>query len=360
MDNQIIVFDVEIPAFQNNRIFDHVFSAMYPGGSLISLLYEKAAEAGWNMITSDVFLSQRPAFSRAVCFSNEATPMLRKLIKCGVEPRVLYSGESPNVAWSFYHSLSNRSVCFQNSVLFNGMDVRCKSNCFQPLYWPCSRREMEAGVPWKERMMLCAVMSCKGRSMPNWANWKSRYVQPFRNVRMKLQDWVDPFLRVDDLYETRLKAIEEYAGKAGFQLYGRGWDAAIRHWPRFKRLSFANAPKIMYEDKIIGLSKYKFVLCYENCIFPGYITEKIFDGLFGGGVPVYYGAPDIADYVPQDCFIDAKQFSSFAELWEHLTSMTKVRWEEYRSSIRDFLASELFEPFKDTTIAEKYLKWLTQ
>ncbi len=361
MDVQIIVFDVEIPLFQNNRIFDRRFAAKYPGALLASVLYEKAASAGWDMMTADVFLSKRPGFSRAVCLSNETTPMLSHLIKAGVEPKVLNSGESPNVAWKFYHELASRSEPFQYAVLFYGANERCKSDYFEQFYWPCSGREMEMGLPWNERMMLCMVVSCKGRSTPNWANWRSRCIQPIRDFNRKIQDWIDPFLKVEDLYETRLRAIEEYAKKSDFQLYGEGWDAAIRYWPRFKRVSFANAPKVVvYEEKTQVLFAYKFALCYENCVFPGYITEKIFDGLFGGGVPIYYGAPDITDYVPQDCFIDARQFGSFSHLWDHIASMTKARWEGYRECIRDFLASERFEPFKDTVIADKYFNWLTK
>lgn len=50
-------------------------------------------------------------------------------------------------------------------------------------------------------------------------------------------------------------------------------------------------------------SQYKFVLNFENSSTDGYVTEKIFNVLAAGVVPVYHGAPDIAEYVNKDCFV---------------------------------------------------------
>ena len=44
------------------------------------------------------------------------------------------------------------------------------------------------------------------------------------------------------------------------------------------------------------------------------MTEKLFDCFFSGTVPVYWGAPDVFDWVPADCFIDMRQFTDFAQL----------------------------------------------
>jgi hypothetical protein len=202
------------------------------------------------------------------------------------------------------------------------------------------------------------VVSSKARNTPNWTNWKSRCIQPIRDINRKIRDWIDPFLKVDDLYEMRLSAIEAYSHKTEFNLYGKGWDTAIKYWPRFIQLKFAHLPRAC-EDKVKVMEGYKFALCFENCAFPGYITEKIFDGFFAGCVPVYLGAPDITNYIPQDCFIDFRRFTSFAELWDFLQSMTYSKWNSYRENIRGFLSSESFEPFKDTTTANKFLSWLT-
>ncbi|MBN2183155.1 MAG: hypothetical protein JW715_14685 [Sedimentisphaerales bacterium] len=358
MNKKLIVFDVELPPFKNNRILDSAYASQFPGASVIPCLRNIARKADWDMMTADVFLSRHPGFSRAVCLSNEATSLLPQLIKAGVEPKVLNSGESPNVAWKFYHNLPEQSRLFKYSCLFHGIKERCSTGNFEHFYWPCNGRKMAEGLPWNQRSLLCMIVSSKARNTPNWASWRSRLFQPVRIFKQILHDRIDPFLKVEDLNEIRLQAIEVYAEKSEFRLFGKGWDAAIKHWPRFKNVRFVHKPQAC-KDKLQIMENYKFALCFENCAFPGYITEKIFDGFFAGCVPVYLGAPDITDYVRQECFIDFHRFTSFAELWDYIQSMTHTKWKAYRENIREFLASESFKPFKDTTIAEKYFGWLT-
>ena len=42
---------------------------------------------------------------------------------------------------------------------------------------------------------------------------------------------------------------------------------------------------------------FKFHINMENTLINGYISEKVFNGAMAGGIPVYFGAPDIAKYV---------------------------------------------------------------
>jgi len=46
------------------------------------------------------------------------------------------------------------------------------------------------------------------------------------------------------------------------------------------------------------MRKYKFVLAFENNILDGYVSEKYWEALQEGVVPIYFGAPDIDKYEP--------------------------------------------------------------
>lgn len=48
---------------------------------------------------------------------------------------------------------------------------------------------------------------------------------------------------------------------------------------------------------------YKFAITFENSHLPGYTTEKLFSGLLGDTVPIYFGNPDIKDLVNPARFI---------------------------------------------------------
>jgi hypothetical protein len=93
-------------------------------------------------------------------------------------------------------------------------------------------------------------------------------------------------------------------------------------------------------------AKYKFVLAFENSIATDYVTEKFFEPIAGGAVPVYRGAPEVAELAPaEDCYIDAATFSSGRELGRYLDHLdghdeeylAYQRWRE-RGPSPSFLA----------------------
>ena len=67
------------------------------------------------------------------------------------------------------------------------------------------------------------------------------------------------------------------------------------------------------------LRSYKFTLAFENSICADYVTEKFFDPLVAGSVPVYLGAPNIEEFAPGDhCYINVANFPSPQRLAEYL------------------------------------------
>lgn len=54
-------------------------------------------------------------------------------------------------------------------------------------------------------------------------------------------------------------------------------------------------------------NKYKFIICFENSLSDGYITEKIFNVFFSRSIPVYLGPNDKLRYFNKDCFIDLSE-----------------------------------------------------
>ncbi|ACI64399.1 predicted protein [Thalassiosira pseudonana CCMP1335] len=42
---------------------------------------------------------------------------------------------------------------------------------------------------------------------------------------------------------------------------------------------------------------YKFHITMDNSLVDGYVSEKVFNGALGGGIPIYFGATDVGSYV---------------------------------------------------------------
>lgn len=57
--------------------------------------------------------------------------------------------------------------------------------------------------------------------------------------------------------------------------------------------------------------RYKYCIAIENSIAKDYVTEKVYDALAAGCLPIYLGAPNIAEFVPTpDSIIDYQQLGS--------------------------------------------------
>jgi hypothetical protein len=70
------------------------------------------------------------------------------------------------------------------------------------------------------------------------------------------------------------------------------------------------------------LARYRFTLAFENAVDEDYVTEKFFDPLCTGSVPVYLGAPNIDDFAPgQHCFINVAKYDSPRHLAAHLIEL---------------------------------------
>ncbi|GHT84512.1 alpha-1,3-fucosyltransferase [Bacteroidia bacterium] len=81
----------------------------------------------------------------------------------------------------------------------------------------------------------------------------------------------------------------------------------------FHNKDVANDTGYLTKQKI--LSGYKFVISFENAIYDDYVTEKFYDPLLAGSIPVYLGAPNIDVFSPgENAFVDVRKYSDPAEL----------------------------------------------
>jgi hypothetical protein len=70
------------------------------------------------------------------------------------------------------------------------------------------------------------------------------------------------------------------------------------------------------------IARYKFTFAFENAISRDYVTEKFFDPLLAGSVPVYLGAPNVEEFAPgRQCFIDASHFDTPQALARYLMQL---------------------------------------
>jgi hypothetical protein len=67
------------------------------------------------------------------------------------------------------------------------------------------------------------------------------------------------------------------------------------------------------------IARYRFTLAFENSITEDYVTEKLYDPLIAGSVPVYLGAPNVEEFVPGDhCYINVTDYDGPEHLARYL------------------------------------------
>ena len=136
-----------------------------------------------------------------------------------------------------------------------------------------------------------------------------------------------------ELYSERERAYSYFEKKRPeqFDFYGVLWENTSH--PCYRGT---------VKSKKDTFQRYKFALCFENTSdIHDYVTEKIFDCICSGIVPIYAGAPNIMEYLSKDSFIDYFAFNSLDELDDYLIAMDEQQYNSYIAAGKEILSSDL-------------------
>lgn len=161
-----------------------------------------------------------------------------------------------------------------------------------------------------------------------------------------------------DLCYLRTKIALDGHNLGKIDIYGQGWPDGISiensRWENRK------------ERKEEILRNYHFNLCFENTNTDYYCTEKIWDSIKYGCLPIYYGEGNkIYEDFPKNSFLDYCEFESSEALFKYIDQMTV---EEFRN--RQNLCIEVFnkickkfdfhKPYEETVINPGMLTRIVQ
>jgi hypothetical protein len=360
----IIAICFDINQFQTNRIFDAEWAKKFPGALWAAAFAESNENLGCQVVTGDIALSHvRSGYWRAadivVIQDLDAFHGL-ELVNLGARPGVLLGFESPMYAFGFYDKLHEFIQRFPHRILFSGafQDFQLTPGInYQACFPSFSVNDHIPFVPWHERDFLVMVASNKF--------WKELFKIPLFCNPLRYWPWLKSIfgsLRSmslaqaikSELHTKRLEAIEFFGGRKRLCLYGPGWSELQklpRDWQRRLRQILGNLNPRACDDKIATISGYKFAICYENVIYPGYVTEKIIDCFVAGVVPVYLGAPDIEKHVPVDSFIDMRKFKQFSDLEAYLDQISEEQAQKLLKAGKAFLQSQEGQKYSFTGLA---------
>lgn len=211
---------------------------------------------------------------------------------------VLFMWEPPTQMCNMYRTKYLKSF----SKIYTWNDDLVDNKRFFKFYYPVLQPMIDNPPSFEEKKLCTMVSSDKSSSHPN------------------------------ELFSERRKVIHffEQLHTDDFEFYGNFWDPHEFHSYRGK-----------IDHKLDTIKNYRFYICYENMRdIKGYVTEKIFDCFAASVVPVYWGASNIEEFIPGNCFIDRRKFSSLESLYAYLKNMKKEEYEKYLANIKEYLKSD--------------------
>ena len=196
------------------------------------------------------------------------------------------------------------------------------------------------GKVFSERKLGCMVANVPNPAplLPRHSGWGMMR----KGWSFSLCTWWNYAREGGSLYRERLSIAACFAELAPdeFDIFGPDWD-------RINNPAIRKAWKGPWAGSKLDLfGNFRFTIAYENCRNDaGYISEKIFDAMLGGTVPVYMGNERIAELVPPASFVDARAFGSRQALLEYMAGMSEAEWKRMRMAGEEFLRNGAEERF---------------
>jgi len=124
-----------------------------------------------------------------------------------------------------------------------------------------------------------------------------------------------------DLNWLRMAFLKQGWKRRRVDIYGQRWpDSMAKEDSRAGNWS---------DRKMAILRNYDICLALENTSFDYYCTEKIWQSIAGGCLPIYYGAGNrIYETFPRGSFIDASEFKSVEDIYTYIDSMSRQEYCE--------------------------------
>ena len=334
----IISISAEIKELQQNNIRNQQICKKYSGSEWVFHLYEKAKHLH-RIVTCDVALDH---VKKGVWNAGEVyviqhmdDSISSQLISFGSIPFLILSFESPLYQGGFYDNAKQFINNFKYKILFNGLilnDGVSKTNFSQVRFPSYSLNDISFHHSKNRIDKIVTVYSNQYMHHKKIKNSKSlnELTWAFRKLVSELRFGSHMAKTINhsqyQLHDKRLELTHDLLTLNFLDLYGRGWNDFSNlpdAWQKKLKKNFKEGEGRLIDNKLKCLARYRFCLCIENFEYPGYITEKIIHCMVAKSIPIYYGAPNIKEHIPSECYIDAREFENVDLLVEHLLEMNK-------------------------------------
>ena len=105
-------------------------------------------------------------------------------------------------------------------------------------------------------------------------------------------------------------------------------------------------------------SQFKFIVTMENSQQENYITEKVLQGLFAENIPIYWGSPNIGNYINPQRIVSLKDESSIKQTIECMRHLA-INPDEWLETVRQPWRGPLADTLTPTCLSQECVKKLS-
>lgn len=295
------------------------------------------------------------------------------LVKLGAIPLISICYEGPFIGHSYYEKINYFGKLFKKIIIYdnNYPNLQFNKNKILNVGFPCiESHQIETHFKaltkkeWDTKKLIVGIWANKHYSLH-----KGKILYHLKNKHYKyliyeiLSKLISKTYRANlknQLIDKRNQTFINISKIVKFDLIGKGWHSS-HEVPKKVRLKMNKYKNNIFDGSLHKFEKltkneiykdYKFALCFENTSSKSYITEKIFDCFVNKIIPIYLGAPDINNYVPENCFIDYRSFNNDQQLIDFLENFTLNDANKYLYNAQKFLLSKDIKKNKCEFFAE--------
>ena len=111
---------------------------------------------------------------------------------------------------------------------------------------------------------------------------------------------------------TRMRALKALSQYGGVEIYGPHTGRPV-------------------PSKFEVARDFKFMLCFENDLFPGYVTEKLLDAYLCETIPLYWGDLGRESHINRGALINAAEYRSLEDFSRLVGNLSAVEYESIYS-----------------------------
>lgn len=146
--------------------------------------------------------------------------------------------------------------------------------------------------------------------------------------------WIDPILgkSIDTESMTLPRRVMGYSNKKlACAFIGNSHSVRLRFIDELRKYGqvdvYGSAVGRPVSDKLSIARNYRFVICFENDIYPGYVTEKLIHAYSCDAIPIYWGDLGRDQVFNRLSFVNLNNWSSIEELANHIGTLDENEYE---------------------------------